>query len=43
MASHDAKNNNSIFGHDISKHVWSTDFDISYGDKEIVTCKLFLF
>merc|ERR1719510_1843015 len=41
----DAENNDviaedesdTIFGHDISKPVWSRDFDFSYGDKEKLT------
>ena len=31
----------AIFGHDISKPVWSRDFEFSFGDKEKLTCKLF--
>ena len=30
----------AIFGHDISKPVWSRNFEFSYGDKEKLTCKL---
>ena len=29
----------AIFGHDISKPVWSRDFEFSFGDKEKLTCK----
>ena len=44
----DAENNDviaedesdAIFGHDISKPVWSRDFEFSYGDKEKLICKL---
>ena len=44
----DAENNDviaedesdAIFGYDISKPVWSRDFEFSYGDKEKLICKL---